>query len=149
MVDFASRLYDSRGLRLLIWLVVVRQTERVLAAFTTQDCSTVSHIRSEAQIVHKKCDYGTAATSVQHVVPACRKLLHRIQKVHFAFLEAIHYGLSRVLGKFRIPDNELVEIVSEEVSTRVASMTIEDGEEGALGPSFALFLRWLLHVQHN
>ena len=42
-----------------------------------------------------------------------------------------------------------MEIVSEEVSARMASMSIKYGEEGTLGPPFALFLRWLLHVQHD
>ena len=42
-----------------------------------------------------------------------------------------------------------MEIVSEKVSARMASMSIEYGEEGTLGPPFALFLRWLLHIKHD
>lgn len=43
----------------------------------------------------------------------------------------------------------MVKVVSEKVSTCVATMAIENGEKRALGPSLAGLLNWLLDVQNN
>ena len=42
-----------------------------------------------------------------------------------------------------------MQVVTQKVSTRVPSMAVKDREEGALGPTVALLLRWLLHVQDD
>ena len=42
-----------------------------------------------------------------------------------------------------------MQVVAQEVGTGVATMTIKDGEKGALGPPVALLLRWFLHVKND
>ena len=41
-----------------------------------------------------------------------------------------------------------MEIITQEIRTSVTTMPVEDGKEGAFGPSVTLFLRRLLHIQH-
>ena len=45
----------------------------------------------------------------------------------------------------RIFNNELMKIVSQEVSTGVSTMAVEYAEEGTLGPVLDFFLAWRLH----
>ena len=42
-----------------------------------------------------------------------------------------------------------MQVVTEEVRTCMATVTVEDSEEGAFGPALALLLRGFLHVKHN
>ena len=42
-----------------------------------------------------------------------------------------------------------MQVVSEEVSAGMTTVTIKYGEEGTLGPAIAFFLRRLLHVKND
>jgi hypothetical protein len=54
-----------------------------------------------------------------------------------------------VVRELSIADDELVEVVSKEVSTRVASMAVKDTKESAFRPVFALLTRRLHDVQDD
>ena len=42
-----------------------------------------------------------------------------------------------------------MQVVTQEVGTRMPTMTIENGEERAFGPTVTFFLRRFLHIEHN
>jgi hypothetical protein len=42
-----------------------------------------------------------------------------------------------------------VKVVSQEISTGVSTVTIENSEEGAFGPSFTFLLWRLLNIKNN
>lgn len=42
-----------------------------------------------------------------------------------------------------------MQVIPQEISACVSAMSIENGKEGALGPSLTLLLRWFLNIEDN
>ncbi len=53
------------------------------------------------------------------------------------------------MREFCISYNKLVQVVPQEVRTRVASMAVENSKELNFGPPLTLLVRWFLNVEHN
>ena len=65
-------------------------------------------------------------------------------------LVPIDDSLAWIGWKLLILDYKLVKVVSQKVSARVATMTVEDSKERALGPVLNVLLAWWLHdVEHD
>ena len=73
-----------------------------------------------------------------------------IQEVCFSFFVPIHNSLPWILREHLVFYNELMQIVSQEVSTGVATMSVKDTKEATFGPVLNFFLcRWLHNVENN
>ena len=84
------------------------------------------------------------------MLPSLCKRLHSIKEVDFCLLVAVDDSLSWVCRKLGILDDELMQIISQEVSARISSMAIKDTEEAALWPVLYVFLGWRLHdIEHD
>ena len=84
------------------------------------------------------------------MVAALSKCFDGVQKVVFCLFVAIDYRLPRILREMRVFDNELVQVVPQEISARVASVPVEHSEETALGPVLNVLLGGRLHdVEHD
>ena len=79
------------------------------------------------------------------MLPSLSKGLDRVQKVCLRLFIPVDDRLSRVLRKLLVFYDELMQVVSKEVGAGVASVSVEDSEETALGPVFYVFLRGRLH----
>lgn len=84
------------------------------------------------------------------MLPSLRKRLHSVQKVGLCFFIAVKNRLPWVLREDLVFDNELVKVISEKVSARVAPVPIEYAKEATFWPIDYILLRWWLHdVEHN
>ena len=84
------------------------------------------------------------------MLASCSKGLNSVEEVALGFLVAVDYGLLRILGELRVLYNELMKVVSKEISTSVATMAVEDTKERALGPEFyVLFSRRLHDIEYD
>ena len=83
------------------------------------------------------------------MLPSLRKCRYCVQKVSFSFLVTVNNGLLWILWEDLVFNNELMQVVSEEVSTSITSMTIEDPKETTFGPiDNILFGGWLHDIQN-
>jgi hypothetical protein len=57
--------------------------------------------------------------------------------------------LTRIVGELGISNDKLVKVVTEEVGTRVTSMTVENAEEGTFWPVIAFLARRFHNVQND
>jgi len=57
--------------------------------------------------------------------------------------------LTRIVGELGISNDKLVKVVTEEVSTRVATMTVENAKEGTFRPVIAFLARRFHNVQND
>lgn len=62
------------------------------------------------------------------------RLLNEAEEVALALMEALLDGLDWVLRELLILHNEVMQVISEVISTRRASMAIKDTEEADLWP---------------
>ena len=84
------------------------------------------------------------------MLPSLRKRLHSIKEVDFCLFVAVDDGLSWVSRKLSILDDELMQIISQEVSARISSMAIKYTKEAALWPVLNVFLGRRLHdIEHD
>jgi hypothetical protein len=84
------------------------------------------------------------------VLPSLRKRLHSIKEVDFCLFVAVDDGLSWVSRKLSILDDELMQIISQEVSARISSVAIKYTKEAALWPVLNVFLGRRLHdIEHD
>merc|ERR1712166_813963 len=84
------------------------------------------------------------------MLPSLRKRLHGIKEVHLCLFVAVDDGLSWVCRKLSILDDELMQIISQEISARISSMPIKYTKEAALWPVLNVFLGWRLHnIEHD
>lgn len=84
------------------------------------------------------------------MLPSLRKRLHSIKEVDFCLFVAVDDGLSWVSRKLSILDNELMQIISQEVSACISSMSIKYTKEATLWPVLNVFLGRRLHdIEHD
>ena len=136
---------DSFLLVLVIRFVVFRQVHTIVATIATHDRSAVSHVHDEDALFDYKSNDGTGAAPVQHVLTTRREVFNCVKEVLFSFLVAVDDGLSWACWKGSLLYNELVQVISEEISTCVATVSIKDSEEAALWPILDILLGLRLH----
>jgi hypothetical protein len=67
------------------------------------------------------------------------KGLYRVKEVCLSFSIAVDDCLSGIGWKVLVLDDELVQVISQKVSTCVTSMPIKDAKKAALWPVFYVF----------
>ena len=67
-------------------------------------------------LTNEEAGDGAGSALVKHIDVAVGELLNGLQEVAFRVLEAVDDRLLRVVGKLWVPDDELVQVISEEVS---------------------------------
>ena len=70
---------------------------------------------------------------------------HCVKEVVFSFFIPVYDSLTRVLRELSVFYYELVQVVPQEISTCITTMTIKDSEETAFWPVFHVFFGWWLH----
>ena len=84
------------------------------------------------------------------MLSSLRKRLHGVKEVDFCLFIAVDDGLSWVCRKLSILDDELMQIISQEVSARISSVAIKYTKEAALWPVLNVFLGRRLHdIEHD
>jgi hypothetical protein len=73
------------------------------------------------------------------------KGFNSVKEVVLSLFVSIDDGLPRILRELHVFDNELVQVITQEVSARVTSVPIEDTEETALWPVFDILFCGRLH----
>lgn len=150
LIHSSSVFKDSFLFDVVVGLVVEGQVVAEVPAVGAHDGSAVSYVDTEDAFFDEEGDDGTGPTPIQHMLPPRREALNRIQEVVFSLLVAIENSLSGIFGKLLVLDDELMQVVSQEVGTGVATVTVKDAEEGALWPMLnVLLLRWLHDVQDD
>lgn len=149
LVHFAARVKNPLLFMDIIWFVVKRKVDAKVSTVSAQNRSTVANIDDEYPLLDQKSNDGTGPTTVQHVRPSSCEVFYCVKKVVFCFLVAVDNCLPWVLWEKRVFDNELVKVVSQEVSAGVASMAVKHPEEAALGPVLNVLLAWRLHYVQN
>ena len=74
--------------------------------------------------------------------------MSEVQKSLLSLLKSSLHCFNWILRKFRVSYNELMKLVSQEVSTLSPTMTVVNGEKRASWPVFNLFELWLYDVQN-
>lgn len=129
----------------IVRLVIDRQIDAVVTSIIRHDGSTVSYVDHKYLLLDEERHNGTRARLVEHVVAVLSERIDRVQEVCLGLLVAVEDGLARVRREFRILDNELVQIVTQEVGACVAAVAIEHAEEAALGPVLDVLFVGRLH----
>lgn len=84
------------------------------------------------------------------MLSSCSKWLNSIKKVVFSLLVPIYYCLSWILWELLVFDDELMKVISQEISTGIPAMSIKHAEEWTFWPVLSILLGWWLHdVQDN
>lgn len=120
-----------------------------ITTIRTHDGPAITYIHYEYLFFNEESNYCTRTTLVQHVLPSLSKCLDCIEEVSFCFLVTVNNGLFWILRKDLVFNYELMQVVSEEVSTSVTSMTIENTKEAAFGPVYNIFFGGWLHDIQN
>lgn len=79
------------------------------------------------------------------MVPALGECFDGVKEIVLGLLVPIDDCLPRILRKLCVLNNELVQVVTQEVSACIATMPVEDAKEAALGPIFNILLGRRLH----
>lgn len=84
------------------------------------------------------------------MLPSLSESFNCIQKIRLSLFVTVNNGLSRILRENLVLDYKLMKVISQEICASVATMTIEDAKERALGPiHYVFFCGWLHNVQDN
>ena len=113
------------------------------AAIDGHKRAAVAHVCHVRDFAYDQNNDGTRAASLD-LTGACIAFLVRIvQEGSLSLLEASLHGLNWILGELRIADDELVELVSEEVSALRSPVTVVNREKRAAWPVVDLLELWL------
>lgn len=121
-----------------------------LTSVDGNDGSAVADVGAVADIANDQDNYGAAAAPINHHgrAPVVSSLAH-IQKRLFSFFEAAYYGFLGVHRKTVLLYNEVMELVSQEFGTGVATMAVVDTEKGAFWPILFFSVRRLRDIYNN
>lgn len=102
-----------------------------------------------SNLTHKHAGYGTWPGLIKHVDVAVGKFLDSLKEILFCVFETIDDCKARIFREFRVSDDKLMQVVSQEVSAWIPTMAIEDAKESTLGPVVTFFTGWLHNVKNN
>lgn len=125
--------------------MIERQITAEITTIITHYGATISDIDNVHLLFDEERNNGAGTALVKHVVTTLCECFNSVEEIVLCLLISIDYGLTRILWELDILDNELMQVVSQEVSAGVAAVPIEDSEEAALGPVLDIFLGRRLH----
>lgn len=149
LVNLTSTFFNSFGLILILWLVILWQHQNLVTSIDRHDSTTISHISNVADLTNNQRDNGTGSTSLNEVLFWLALLMGPFKKDFFCFCNTVFDSLLRVLWKVVIPHDQLMKLVSKIVSTCGSSVTIIHCEKGASWPFVDLLELWFDDVQDD
>lgn len=145
LVDLSTCLEDPFLFHVIIWLVIVRQRHTKVASISTEDGPAVTNVDDVDSFFNQESNHSTRPTSIEHVRATGSEVLDGVEEILLCLLVAIDDGLPWIGRKVTVFDDELVQVVPQEVCACVATVAVENAEEGALGPVFDVLFAWRLH----
>ena len=116
LVNLPSVLLDPPGLFFIFGLVVLGQEKYFVSTIYRHNGSAVSDVGNVADVAHDQDDNGTSATSLYEVFLWPTLLVGPLQKQLLCFGYSILNRDLRILREVLVSHDQLVELISEEVS---------------------------------
>ena len=113
--------------------MVVRKPYHRPATICRKTSATVPCVPDIAHIIDNKSNNCTAAAPI-NIAHFYLLSLSKFQKEFLCLLKTFSNCLNRILGEIDIFYYELMQVISEEISTDVAAVAVVDAKEGAFGP---------------
>jgi len=147
LVYFASILLDPRLLVVIFRFVVFRKSEDALAPVSHQESPGIAHIADIADIADDQGDDRAAARTVD--LACFLHSLHLRELIEHAFRlsDAPLHRFCGVSWETALFYYQLVQLVSQEIRTVGASVTVVDAEERTARPGLGRFALGLQDVQ--
>ena len=126
LINIAASFNNSFPFGFLRWLVVVWYGSELLPLIWRHDRSWISSVCNPYIVINDKHDDGTWTRLVSYLD------LVLSHESLFCLLESIEKSLFRILWETWLICYYVVKIISQELSTTMASMTIKDGKKWSL-----------------
>ena len=120
--------------------MVLAQIAHERAPVRRHESATVPNVGHVAHLAHDQHHDGARARPLDQLLlkVGARREADLPHELLLGLVEALGEGLLRVPGEAFLPDYEVVQVVSQELSAQVAAVAIVDSEERALWPVLVL-----------